>query len=73
MAERQNSKKRKFGSAQHGFYEIGVFGLNFKNCFVLLRSVINRKFWNIKPQLHKAPGVVRHLRATETQKKLKLK
>ena len=57
MAEKQNSKKREFGSAQHGFYEIGVFGLNFKNCFVLLRSVINRKFGNIKPQLHKALGV----------------
>ena len=61
----KTQKKRKFGSAQHGFYEIGVFGLNFKNCFVLLRSFINRKLGNIKPQLHKALGVVGNLRATE--------
>ena len=59
-AKKQNSKKRKFGSAQHGFYEIGGFGHNFKVFFVLLQLVINRKFGNIKPQLHKALGVVRY-------------
>ena len=26
----ETRKKEKFGSAQHGFYEIGVFGLNLK-------------------------------------------
>ena len=68
MLRNKTQKKRKFGSAQHGFYEIGVFGLNFKNCFVLLRSVINQKFGNIKPQLHKALGVGRHSKKNENEK-----
>ena len=53
---------------QHWFYEIGGLGLYFKNCFVLLQSVINRTFGNINPQLHKALGVVGNLRATEVRK-----